>query len=211
MKKFKRSPLAIACYVIAALLGVYFIYTAVTSVKTVVEYYESYGMSAGAGEVIAYVLQTGLTSLVSALLMCMAGFILEEVRKLNPANWTESDTADVVAAELDAAVTETEEIAKEVADEAAENLDAVEAEIDEAADDVVEFVEEKKAEVVEEVKTTMEAADAAAEEVDETLDAAAEKVDEVLDAVADKVDDKVDEILEKADEIGEKAVKSFDK
>ena len=95
MKKFRRSPMAIACYAFAVVFAAYFISVVITTISTINEYYAAYGMSASAGEVITYLFQQGLTPLVAAIITCMAGIILEEVRKLNPKNWaTEEELAE---------------------------------------------------------------------------------------------------------------------
>ena len=95
MKKFRRSPVAIACYVLAALTAAYFIAVIFSTMSTIHQYYAQYQMSAGFGETVGYLLQNGLSPLVSAVTLFMAGFILEEVRKLNPSNWmTEEELAE---------------------------------------------------------------------------------------------------------------------
>lgn len=95
MKKFRKSPLAIVCYVFAAIFAAYFVATEVTTITTIFNYYASYGMNPTFGEIASYTLQEGLASLTAAILVCMAGIILEEVRKLNPANWvTDEELAE---------------------------------------------------------------------------------------------------------------------
>ena len=95
MKKFRRSPVAIACYVIAALLAVYFLAVIFSTLSTINEYYAQYDMRAGFGETFGYLMQNGMSIFVNALLVFMAGFILETVRKLNPSNWmTDEEIAE---------------------------------------------------------------------------------------------------------------------
>lgn len=101
MKKFRRSPVAIACYVIAALLAVYFLAVIFSTLSTINEYYAQYDMRAGFGETFGYLMQNGMSIFVNALLVFMAGFILETVRKLNPSNWmTDEEIAEAREAKL---------------------------------------------------------------------------------------------------------------
>lgn len=179
MKKFKTSPITIACYIIAALLCVYFVVLAAQTVKQINEYYASYGMTAMFGETVTYILQQGLTPLVSALLMCMAGVIHNEVRKLNPANWTVgAETAEAgetnVAADNADFSAETEDNGVEFVGEAKED-DSVEFPADEEAEEAAEA--EVKAE------ETAEAAEEAAEAAEETADAAEEIVGEASEDI----------------------------
>lgn len=129
MKKFRKSPIAIVCYVFAAIFIAYFASVVVTTITTINEYYAAYGMSASFGEVVAYLFQQGLTPLVAAIVTCVSGIILEEVRKLNPANWaTDEEIAE--AKEAKRLAREAKQIAKgEAAKAAAENA------ADEAEDD----------------------------------------------------------------------------
>ena len=118
MKKFRRSPVAIACYVLAAVFAAYFVSVVIVTISTITEYYAAYGMSAGAGEVLEYLFQQGLTPLTSAILTFMAGFILEAVRKLDPANWmTDEELAE--AKEAKRMAKEAKQIAKGEAAKAA--------------------------------------------------------------------------------------------
>ena len=143
MKKFQKSPIAIVCYVIAALLAVYFIAVIVSTMRTISEYYAAYNMSPGFGETVAYIMQNGLSPLVSAITMFMAGFILEEVRKLNPSNWmTDDELAD--AREAKKMAREAKQIAK---GEAAKAKAEAEAEA-EAAREAEEAAEPEFAAVV---------------------------------------------------------------
>ena len=78
----------------AAITAAYFIAVIFSTMSTIHQYYAQYQMSAGFGETLGYLLQNGLSPLVSAITLFMAGFILEEVRKLNPSNWmTEEEIA----------------------------------------------------------------------------------------------------------------------
>ena len=69
------------CYVISTLLMVYFLYTVVSTVNTINDYYSQYDMSAGFGETLGYVLQNGVTSLVFSIIVFLAGNILRDVSK----------------------------------------------------------------------------------------------------------------------------------
>ena len=95
MKKYRRTPISIICYVIAALLLIYTIYVGSTTVATIVDYYSSYDMAPQAGEFLTYLMQNCLMPFVSSILIGMAGFILDAVRKADPANWlTDEELSD---------------------------------------------------------------------------------------------------------------------
>ena len=181
MKKFRKSPIAIICYVLAALLFVYFCYMAATTVAQIRDYYGSYGMSAGIGEIIAYVLQNGLSMLVSAITVFMAGYILEAVRKLDPANYVEP-SAEVVT--VDAPAEAAEDAAEETAEEEAVVAEAAEEAV--AVEETVEDAAEEAAEVVDAAEETVEDA---AEEAAEVVDAAEETVEEAAETVAEAAAD----------------------
>lgn len=91
MKQFRRSKIAIVCYILAVLFAVYCVYAIATAIVTINQYYASYGMSPGAGEVVSYLFQSAVSPLTTMITIFMAGLILEEVRKLNPANWATPD------------------------------------------------------------------------------------------------------------------------
>ena len=118
MKKFRKSPIAIVCYVFAAVFAAYFVATEVNTISTIYEYYAPYGVAPTVGEVVGYMVQQGMQPLAYAILVCMAGIILEAVRKLNPANWaTDDEIAD--AKEAKKAAREAKKIAKGEAAKAA--------------------------------------------------------------------------------------------
>ena len=95
MKKYRRTPISIVCYVIAALLLIYTIYVGSSTVATIVDYYSSYDMAPQAGEFLTYLMQNCLMPFVSSILIGMAGFILDAVRKADPANWlTDEELSD---------------------------------------------------------------------------------------------------------------------
>ncbi len=84
-KKYRRSVLSIVCYVLAALMVIFIIYTAGSTVAQINQYYAQYDMKAQPMEYVTYVMQAVLTHLVNAVLFFMMGYILDEVRKNNPA------------------------------------------------------------------------------------------------------------------------------
>lgn len=194
MKRFRRSPVAIICYVIAILITCYFIGVTISTLITIHDYYAQYDMQAGFGETMAYLLQNGLTILVNAVVVFMAGFILEEVRKLNPSNWTtdeeraeareakqlareQKQAAKGEAARIRAGVVTEAEAAK-----AGEEI-PVEADFSDVADEVVaEAADDVAAEAV-------EAADAAEEAAGEAIDAAEEPAVEAADAAEEITDE----------------------
>ena len=191
MKKFRRSPFTIACYVFAALFAAYFIAVLISTVTTITQYYAAYDMSPTFGEVVTYLFQQGLTPLVAAIVTFMSGIILDEVRKGNPANWA-SDEEISEAKEAKRLAKEAKQIAKgeaaAAAAAAAETLDTSEeikpefsAVVAEQSENTVvaeggDAAEEAAAEAEETVK---EAADAAEEEAEET----AEEPSDVFEAV----------------------------
>ena len=91
MKKFRRSPFTIACYVIAAMFAAYFVTIVISTVTTINQYYAAYDMSPTFGEVASYLFQQGTMPLFAAIGTFMAGIILDEVRKGNPANWASDE------------------------------------------------------------------------------------------------------------------------
>ena len=171
MKQFQKSPVAIACYVISVLLAAYFLYVCATTISTINQYYASYDMKAGFGETLGYIVQSGLSPLVSAITVFMAGYILEEVRKLNPANWmTEDEIAE--AREAKKMAREAKQIAK--GEEAKAKADAkAEAEAEARAEAAAEKLEEET-EAVEFSAEVAEDAEANTDEAEEPSDAAEE-------------------------------------
>ena len=137
MKKFRRSRITTACYVMAALLMVYFIVVSASTLKTIFDYYEPYNVSPGFGETLGYLLQNGLTPFISAVVVFMAGCILNEVRRLNP----EYYAADEKAADADNA--EQEEADEEETEEAEHEEAAFSAVTDPEDTESAEETEEK--------------------------------------------------------------------
>ena len=84
-KKYRNSGVSLACYVIAALMFGYVCYQIGTTVHTINEYYESYGMSAQPLEYVTYSLQSALQPIVYMIVIFMLGYILDAVRRNNPA------------------------------------------------------------------------------------------------------------------------------
>lgn len=95
-KKFIQSPVAIICYVLAALLLVYACYQGGSTVGQINEYYAGYGMSAKPSEYVMYVFQAMMEPVLHAIVIFMAGYILTAVRKLDPKNYkTAAEIADM--------------------------------------------------------------------------------------------------------------------
>ena len=82
-KKFIQSPVAIICYVLAAIMLIYACFQAGSTVQQINEYYSGYGMTAKPSEYIAYVLQAMMQPLLYAVTIFMLGYILNAVRKMN--------------------------------------------------------------------------------------------------------------------------------
>ncbi len=84
-KKYRRSVVSVACYVIAALMFGYVCYQIGTTVQTINEYYAQYGMSAQPLEYVTYTLQSALQPIVYTIVIFMLGYILDAVRRNNKA------------------------------------------------------------------------------------------------------------------------------
>ena len=189
MKQFIRSKIAIACYVISVLIAAYCLYVCASAIGYVNQYYASMGMPANFGVTLEYILQSGLSPLVSAITVFMAGFILEEVRKLNPANWK---TEDEIAEEKEAKkmAKEAKQIAKGEAAKAKADAKAeaeAEARAEARAEEMVEEAEaaefsavvaEDAAEAEDEAEEFSEATEEVAEETADTTDNVAAPVEE---------------------------------
>lgn len=186
MKKFRRSPFTIACYVIAAMFAAYFVTIVISTVTTINQYYAAYDMSPTFGEVASYLFQQGTMPLFAAIGTFMAGIILDEVRKGNPANWA-SDEEISEAKEAKRLAKEAKQIAKgEAAAAAATAASAAEKVVSDES-----IKPEFAAVVAEESKNTVvfddeEDAEAVAEEAEEKADEA--------EAVAEEAEEKAEEV-----------------
>lgn len=179
MKKFKKSPIAIVCYVIASIFTVYFIAVIFSTLHSINEYYASYDMQAGFGETLGYLLQNGLGPLTNAILIFMAGFILDEVRKLNPANWmTEEELAE----------------AREARQLAREEKQAAKGEAAKIKAGVITEEEAAEAKATESVEAVFVSSDEEAEEVsEETAEVAEEAVEETAEEAAEITEETAEE------------------
>ena len=159
-KKFQNSGIVIFCYALAAVMLVYALYTAFSTVGQITEYYEGYGMTASTSEYITYVMQAALEPLLHAFTIFMAGYILNAIRKLDPKNYKskvellkEKEEKEAVAAAKAAeraakAAERAEKEAKEAKEAAdiAETAVAEAAEAEKTAEEVAEEVAEEAAE-----------------------------------------------------------------
>lgn len=77
----KKSKIALVLYIVAALLGVMFIYTVISNVSYVSSYASGYGMSISdmLGQAVSYVLTNSLTWLVYGILVFASARILQFV------------------------------------------------------------------------------------------------------------------------------------
>ena len=130
-KKFMQSPIAIACYVFAALMLVYACYQAGSTIDQINQYYLSMGTQARPIEYILYVPQAMLGSLVNAFIFFMGGYILNAVRKLDPKNYKseaeikkEKAAKEAKKAEKEAAKAAVKEPAKTAKESFEESLEA---------------------------------------------------------------------------------------
>ena len=110
-KKFRRSPVTIICYVLAALMLIYTCYQGGTTVHQINEYYGQYGMKATPVEYITYVGQAIMATLINAIVLFMLAKIHDDVRKKNPANFR-SDEDIAEAAEEKKAAKDTKQFEK---------------------------------------------------------------------------------------------------
>ena len=90
-KKYRRSGVSVACYVIAALMFGYVCYQIGTTVNTINEYYSQYGMNAQPIEYVTYTLQSTLQPIVYTIVIFMLGYILDAVRRNNKAYYLTDD------------------------------------------------------------------------------------------------------------------------
>lgn len=86
-KKYRRSGIAIVCYILSALMLVYTCYLIGNTISTINNYYAQYEMSATFGETFGYIVQSALEPLIHAIVFFMLAYILDTVRKNNPANY----------------------------------------------------------------------------------------------------------------------------
>ncbi len=188
MKKFRRSPFTIACYVIAAMFAAYFVTIVISTVTTINQYYAAYDMSPTFGEVASYLFQQGTMPLFAAIGTFMAGIILDEVRKGNPANWA-SDEEISEAKEAKRLAKEAKQIAKgEAAAAAATAASAAEKIVSDES-----IKPEFAAVVAEESKNTVVFDDEEdAEAADEAEAAVEEKAEEAAGAAAAEAEEKAE-------------------
>ena len=151
MKKLKKSPVSIVCYVIAALSLIYALYALVSGYSYLNSYFSAYGTSIGAnlGDAATYMLSQSFTPLCFAVMVFMCGHINEGVRALNPDNYV-----DVVV--VDKAEADTDEASEAEPAELAE----VEAETEVIEVEVDEMVEADEAEETSEPESDAETAEA---------------------------------------------------
>ena len=151
MKKLKKSPVSIVCYVIAALSLIYALYALVSGYSYLNSYFSAYGTSIGAnlGDAATYMLSQSFTPLCFAVMVFMCGHINEGVRALNPDNYV-----DVVV--VDEAEADTDEDSEAEPVELAE----VEAETEVFEVEVDEMVEADEAEETSEPESDAETAEA---------------------------------------------------
>lgn len=103
MKKLKKSPVSILCYVIAALSLIYALYALVSGYSYLNSYFSAYGTSIGAnlGDAATYMLSQSFTPLCFAVMVFMCGHINEGVRALNPENYVEVEVVEKTDADED--------------------------------------------------------------------------------------------------------------
>ena len=96
-KKYRRNGVAIGCYIISAIMLAYACYQMGTTVGTINQYYAQYEFSPTALEYIVYCLQAALQPLMYAVVTFMLAYILDAVRKNNPANFLSDEEVEAAA------------------------------------------------------------------------------------------------------------------
>ncbi|MBR4090785.1 MAG: hypothetical protein IKK28_07945, partial [Mogibacterium sp.] len=84
-KKYRRSAVSIACYVFALLILFYIVYLIGNTASQINQYYAQYDMKAQPAEYFSYIIQSVMGPLINAVTFFLFGYILDEVRKNNPA------------------------------------------------------------------------------------------------------------------------------
>ncbi|MBR3126574.1 MAG: hypothetical protein IKF42_14285, partial [Mogibacterium sp.] len=120
-KKYRRSPASIVCYVVAALMLLYIVYMIGSTVAQINQYYAQYDMKAQPMEYVTYILQAILTPLINVGVFFMLGYILDEVRKNNPAYYLSDEEIEQakVAKKEEKLAKQEAKAAKKAAEEAA--------------------------------------------------------------------------------------------
>jgi hypothetical protein len=95
-KKFRRSPVTVICFVLAALMLIYACYQGGSTIHQINDYYAQYGMKAKPVEYLTYVSQSVMATLINAIVLFMLAKIHDDVRKTNPANYQSDE--DIVEA-----------------------------------------------------------------------------------------------------------------
>ena len=127
-KKYRRSVMSIACYAVALLMLLYIVYLVVSTASQIGQYYAQYDMKAQPMEYFAYIMQAIMEPLINTAVFFMLGYILDEVRKNNPAYYlSDEELEQIKAAKQEAKVAKQEERAARKA-AAAEEAAAAKAE-----------------------------------------------------------------------------------
>lgn len=113
----KKSKIALVLYIVAALLGVMFIYTVISNVSYVSSYASGYGMSVSdmLGQAVSYVLTNSLTWLVYGILVFASARILQFVTPEGEAK-PKKDKKEETASEVEAETVALEEPKEEAAE-----------------------------------------------------------------------------------------------
>lgn len=113
----KKSKIALVLYIVAALLGVMFIYTVISNVSYVSSYASGYGMSVSdmLGQAVSYVLTNSLTWLVYGILVFASARILQFVTPEGEAK-PKKDKKEEAASEAEAETVALEEPKEEAAE-----------------------------------------------------------------------------------------------
>lgn len=110
-KKFRRSPVTVICFVLAALMLIYACYQGGSTIHQINDYYAQYGMKAKPAEYLTYVSQSVMATLINAIVLFMLAKIHDDVRRNNPANFM-SDEELVEAAEAKKAAKDSKQFEK---------------------------------------------------------------------------------------------------
>ena len=118
-KKYRRSALSIVCYTVVLLMLLYIVYLMGSTASQVTQYYAQYDMKPQPMEYITYTIQAVIEPLINAFLFFMLGYILDEVRKNNPAYYlSDEEIEQAKAAKQEAKLARREERAARKAEAA---------------------------------------------------------------------------------------------
>lgn len=91
VKKYRRSAVAIVCYAIAVAIMIYLCYQAGKMVGAINQFYAQNGVKPAFTEYFVYILPAMLEPLRNVVIFFVLGYIVDAVRKNNPANYASDE------------------------------------------------------------------------------------------------------------------------